>query len=104
MTPTAYASRPDSLANLVEELTAKLQAGERIDAEALARDHPEHAEQLARLLPALELLADLSRSGDARLPPAGAGGYGPVASSGAAGRSRSRIRSARVRPSMNCMA
>jgi serine/threonine protein kinase len=79
MTPTAYASRPDSLANLVEELTAKLQAGERIDAEALARDHPEHAEQLARLLPALELLADLSRSGDARLPPAGAGADEPSA-------------------------
>jgi serine/threonine protein kinase len=47
---------------LIDEMTAKLQAGERIDVEAYAAAHPEHAEALRRLLPALHLLADLGRS------------------------------------------
>jgi hypothetical protein len=43
---------------LIEELTAKIQAGEPVDVQAYLRDHPEHGERLAQLLPALHLLAD----------------------------------------------
>jgi serine/threonine protein kinase len=45
------------LAELIDELTARLQAGEPLDREACLREHPEHAERLAQLLPALEVLA-----------------------------------------------
>jgi serine/threonine protein kinase len=62
------ASLPSTLsdagfADLVEDLTGRLHAGEAIDLDAVLRDHPEHAERLARLMPALRLLADVSRSG-----------------------------------------
>jgi serine/threonine protein kinase len=47
------------LANLIAELTDKLQAGEVVDiAELLAR-HPERAEELRRLLPALQWVDEL---------------------------------------------
>jgi serine/threonine protein kinase/tetratricopeptide (TPR) repeat protein len=51
-----------ALAELVEELTARLHAGEAVNVEACARDHPEQAESLQRLLPALQMMAELSRS------------------------------------------
>jgi serine/threonine protein kinase/WD40 repeat protein len=47
------------LAELVDELAVRLQAGETIDAEALARSYPEHAERLRPLLPALLAMAKL---------------------------------------------
>jgi WD40 repeat protein/serine/threonine protein kinase len=50
------------LAEFVEEFTRKLQAGEHVDFEAFARDHPDWAEPLRRLLPALQALAELSAS------------------------------------------
>jgi serine/threonine protein kinase/Tfp pilus assembly protein PilF len=67
MTLSAAASQPSApsdagFADLVEELTGRLHAGESVDLDAFLRDHPEHAERLARLLPALRLLADGSRS------------------------------------------
>jgi serine/threonine protein kinase/Flp pilus assembly protein TadD len=52
-----------ALGRVVEELTSRLQAGELVDAAAFALDHPEHAERIRQLLPALHLLADLARSG-----------------------------------------
>jgi eukaryotic-like serine/threonine-protein kinase len=55
-------------ADLVEDVTAKLQAGEPVDIEALASEHPEYAEKLRQLLPALEVLDELSRSGTDRSP------------------------------------
>ncbi len=55
-------SRDAALAKLVDSYLARLQAGEAIDAEVFAAEHPEHAERLARLLPALELMDDLRRS------------------------------------------
>jgi serine/threonine-protein kinase len=48
--------------DLVESLTARLQAGERLDVEEIARRHPEHADRLRRLLPALAILADFGDS------------------------------------------
>jgi hypothetical protein len=51
-----------ALGMLVEELTAKLHAGERVDVDACVRAHPEYADQIRQLLPALSLLADLGNS------------------------------------------
>jgi serine/threonine protein kinase len=64
-----------ALGLLVEELTARLQAGERVEDAAVLREHPEHAEQLRGLLPALHLLAGLGHSvaADAAAGPAVAG-------------------------------
>jgi WD40 repeat protein/serine/threonine protein kinase len=68
--PRQRESFSDSIALLVEEMTAKLQAGEAIDVDAVLAAHPEDAEQLRRLLPALMLLAEISQSGNG--PAAGA--------------------------------
>lgn len=68
------------LADLVDRLTARLQAGEVIDWDGVLRDHPEHAEELGRLRPALGALDDLSRSGSAE-----ASGIAPPAVSEAGG-------------------
>jgi WD40 repeat protein/serine/threonine protein kinase len=51
----------DDLAEVVEHLTARLKAGEAVDLDACLAAHPDHAAELRRLIPALELLADLSR-------------------------------------------
>jgi serine/threonine protein kinase len=50
------------LADLVEEFTNRLQAGEAVDVEEAIAAHPEHAEQLRQLIPALRVLRDLSVS------------------------------------------
>src|SRR5205807_7900569 len=56
-------ANPDPLlADLVEELTARLQAGEAVDLAAYADEHPEQAEQLRQLFPALQMLADAGSS------------------------------------------
>jgi serine/threonine protein kinase len=55
-------SSDQALGRLVDELTAKLQAGEAVDREVCLREHPQYAEQLRQLLPALEMLAGLGRS------------------------------------------
>ena len=62
--PRRNGSVDSSLAELVEALTAKLQAGEPVDWSAVSRDHPAHAGDLRALAPALAALADLSRSAD----------------------------------------
>ncbi len=67
MNPSARTGEAPSFADqglgvLIEELTAKLQAGEPLDAGAYVRAHPEHADALEELLPALRLLAGLGRS------------------------------------------
>ena len=71
----AASSADRALGLLVEELTAKLQAGVPVDVQAYVEGHPEHAERLRQLLPALRLLADLGRSAAAGatggIPPAG---------------------------------
>jgi hypothetical protein len=56
------------LALLVEELTDRLQAGEAVDLEAYIGRHPERADQLRRLLPALEMLAVAGSSAHGREP------------------------------------
>ncbi|MFI5458601.1 MAG: protein kinase [Isosphaerales bacterium] len=51
-----------ALENLIEDCTDRLQAGEAIDVEELARHHPEHGERLRRLLPSLAMMAEVGRS------------------------------------------
>jgi len=53
------------LAELVDRLTARLQTGEAIDWDEVLREHPEHAEELGLLRPALGALDELSRSDSA---------------------------------------
>ncbi len=57
------------LAELLEELTNKLQLGERVDLDEYVRQHPDFAEPLQRLLPALEVLIDLGQSQAVSVPP-----------------------------------
>ncbi len=51
-----------ALENLIEECTNRLQAGEAIDVDELARRHPHYAERLRRLLPSLEMMAEVGRT------------------------------------------
>jgi serine/threonine protein kinase len=56
----------DELAELFDELTARVQAGEVIDWDDLARLHPGHVEELRKLWPAVAALGNLSRSAGER--------------------------------------
>ena len=49
----------DSLYNLVEELTDRLQRQEQFDLEQALAEYPEHADRLRQVFPALEILAAL---------------------------------------------
>jgi serine/threonine-protein kinase len=51
------------LAEIAEELTRRLQAGERLDLEPYLARYPDRADTIRQLLPALERLADLGGSG-----------------------------------------
>ena len=67
MTSSASLQKPAGstdarLAELIDELTARLQAGEPLDLDACRRAHPEHAARLEQLLPALRMLAEASAS------------------------------------------
>src|SRR4051812_32551654 len=64
-----------SLADLVDDLASRMQAGEAIDAEAVLLRHPEHASELPRLLPRRAGVGELSHSGG----PAGGQPGGPLA-------------------------
>ncbi len=78
MTPNEVVSgsrnTEEALGRLVERLTARLQAGEALDEEAVLREHPEHADALRRLLPTLRVLGELgsrcdpSRAGEDAVP------------------------------------
>lgn len=57
--------RDPILDDLIYEITEKIESGKSVDLKRYAREHPEHIEQLRRLLPMLEVMIDLSRlSGD----------------------------------------
>src|SRR5262245_51812161 len=59
------------VAELLEELADRIQAGEAVDVGAFLAQHPGQAERLRPLLPAVQVLAELSRSGSASAAPAG---------------------------------
>jgi tetratricopeptide (TPR) repeat protein len=61
------------LMRVLDEVGDRVQAGLPVDVEAYAQAHPEHAERLRQLLPAVHLMANLGRSaaaGEASVPPA----------------------------------
>ena len=58
---SAAASDP-ALARVCDEIIERLQAGDRVDMASLALEHPEYADQLQRLVPALGALVDLGAS------------------------------------------
>ena len=67
MNPTAAhtsAARDAELAELIDAVTARLKAGEPVDVDGLLCEHPECADELRRLLPAVQLLADLPAAAD----------------------------------------
>jgi serine/threonine protein kinase/tetratricopeptide (TPR) repeat protein len=51
---------------LIEQITARLQDGERIDLEQLADEHPAYADEVRDLLPALEMLARIGEAPQTR--------------------------------------
>jgi WD40 repeat protein/serine/threonine protein kinase len=55
-----WASKADPvLDDLLADFANRLQAGEAVGVEAFAQEHPERADELRRLLPAMQVLADL---------------------------------------------
>src|SRR5262245_53680789 len=81
MTRAVSQSAPPSdtdsaLEQLIEQCARRLEAGEPLDVEDYARRHPEHAERLRRVLPAMQALAELGRSVSSSRGGA-AGGVGP---------------------------
>src|SRR5262245_31428373 len=64
------ANQEEALAELVERYTDRLQRGEPINLDELSRNHPEQADALRRLLPALQALAELERPGAVANSPA----------------------------------
>ena len=60
-TPRIHGS-DSSLAEWAESLADRIQAGEVVDLSDLARQDPDRAEELRRLLPAIELMAQFGRS------------------------------------------
>jgi serine/threonine protein kinase/cytochrome c-type biogenesis protein CcmH/NrfG len=78
--PAIVSDGADSvLDDLIEGLTARLQAGELVDLDEVARRHPEQAERLRRLLPALVMMADFGDSPPRELEGVDASGPGPGA-------------------------
>jgi serine/threonine protein kinase len=69
-------------ADLFDELTSRLQAGEPLDLEAYLGEHPEHAEQLRHYLPAIEVLVDLGRSAAQEVGTSAPGLADPVSATG----------------------
>jgi len=51
-----------ALCRLIEELTERIKLGERIDFDCVLAKHPQHSERLRRVLPTLELFAEVSAS------------------------------------------
>jgi WD40 repeat protein/serine/threonine protein kinase len=81
----AASSAEHGLAEVLEELTAKLKAGEAVDLQAYFAAYPQHAAELRRLVPALQLLAGFSHSAASGACPAGPGAYAAASPDGTLG-------------------
>ncbi|MFL5242060.1 MAG: tetratricopeptide repeat protein [Gemmataceae bacterium] len=60
-------SNEQELGRVVEQLTARLHAGEQVDLQSFILEHPLLADKLGELLPALQMLAELGRSAPAAI-------------------------------------
>ena len=49
-------------AELLDELTKRMQCGKPLELESLLQEFPQHAERLKRLLPGIRLMVDLGNS------------------------------------------
>src|SRR5262249_49727536 len=76
--PAAASAVAPELAELVEAVTSRLKAGGAIDLDAFLREHPAHADELRRLLPAMKLLASLSGPGPDAVADAGLSAAEPL--------------------------
>jgi serine/threonine protein kinase/Tfp pilus assembly protein PilF len=60
--PSSSAARTEELADLLERLAGRVVAGEPVDPDELAREHPAYADELRGLLPTVRMMAGLARS------------------------------------------
>ena len=60
--PSDFGDLDPRLADLMEAVTGQLEAGETIDLDQLVREHPDCADQIRRLIPALQNLAVIGKS------------------------------------------
>src|SRR5213080_3617365 len=58
----AGGSEDPLLIDLIDQIARKVQAGEPVDVEAYTKAHPQHADRLCRLLPAVQMLTNLGCS------------------------------------------
>jgi Flp pilus assembly protein TadD/serine/threonine protein kinase len=72
------------LDDLLEEFARRLETGALVDVEAYVAEHPERGEVLRRMLPVIQMLAELDRPG-AVVAPTSPGGPGPQAALGELG-------------------
>src|SRR5262245_9106682 len=75
--PTTPETVDPALAELLDRLTQRLQAGQSVDLQACLREHPQFAQQLPALLPALQALAGVADSVDGRFAALAAGPAAP---------------------------
>jgi hypothetical protein len=54
--------RDPFLEQVLDGLIERLQAGEEVDLEAVIREHPDHAEPIRRMVPAIEVLVDFGET------------------------------------------
>jgi len=76
---SAITNRSDPiLDDVLEEVANRFQAGEPVDCAAILARYPEHAESLARLLPAIEVMAEFGVSASRLAARGVSSGIGPV--------------------------
>jgi serine/threonine protein kinase/Tfp pilus assembly protein PilF len=61
--PTPDSGDDEVLADLIEQFSARAAAGEPVDVEAFAQEHPRQSDRLRRLLPGVRVLMELEGSG-----------------------------------------
>src|SRR5262249_47377254 len=71
--PTASGDIDPALAELLDRLTERIQKGEPVHLESCVRDNPQFADQLPKLLPALQALAGVADSVEGRYATLAAG-------------------------------
>ena len=73
------------VADLLEQVTQRIQAGESVDLAALAREHPQCAEQLRQLFPAMRVLTEIGQHAEGDDTAAGERLFDPIPTTGVLG-------------------